>query len=667
MSARTLAATPRADPQDEAGGQGTAQDRSGAFALATLVLALVPLVAAFVRALGHWTSVGDNALITLRSLDVLTSNHPLLGTWTSASTSIGVDFNNPGPLQFDLLALPARLLPNDGPIIAVLLLDALSIVGIFLLARRLGGPVTAAAAMLVCAALSWSMGSDVLVEPWQPHSLLLPFLLFLFLVWSTSCGDHRSLPWLVAVGSLIVQTHVSYSILVPILCLWAVAGLVLTRRTQRTSTVPLDGAAGPGLRRTVIVALLVGALCWSQPVVEQLFGRGEGNMSRIVEAATAESAGPIGLSTATRLAGSVIGLPPWWVRPSFGQAWYVVAPDGELPAEGSDPPGLAPAATALAVVLVLIAGCVLVARRRGDRVVVRALLTAGVLIVLAVLTASRVPEGLFGTPPHQFRFLWPIAAFVTFAVVVTALRSPRAGSPAARALVPATAVLTAVVAVLAVPASNQGISHRPAAMEVIRDIEPQLSSLEGEGPLIIDELFGVFGDPYGASVLLGLQDRGIEFVTTHRSLPRQLGDGRAAERDEARGELTMATGNDARSTPEGARRVAFRDGLDEAEHRELAQLQDEVATYLSTRRDLPLTDDARPYLDQGAAPLLERQLESGTALDGELLVRTRSVVLLALRGMVDVPEPWRSTIERYAQLQHRADVETFALYLTPVT
>jgi hypothetical protein len=246
MAARTLAEGARAGAEADAAGRPAARDGSGRWALAALVVALVPLGSALVRAFGRWTSVGDNALITLRSVDVLTSYHPLLGTWTSASTSIGVDFNNPGPLQFDLLALPAKLLPHEGPAIAVVLVHALSIVGIFVLARRLGGAVTAAVAMLVAVALTWSMGSDVLVEPWQPHSLLLPFLLLLFLVWSTSCGEHRSLPWLVAVGSLIVQTHVSYSILVPALCAWGVAGLVLARRQHLADRPGRDG----GERRT---------------------------------------------------------------------------------------------------------------------------------------------------------------------------------------------------------------------------------------------------------------------------------------------------------------------------------------------------------------------------------------------------------------------------------
>jgi hypothetical protein len=633
-------------------------------ARATLALALAPLAAALVHALGEWTATGDNALITLRSLDVLTSNHPLLGTWTSASRSFGFDLNNPGPLQFDLLALPAKLWLREGPALGALLVDALSILGIYVVVRRLGGAVAAVAAMLVSAALCWSLGSEVLAEPWQPHSLLLPFLLFLFLVWSTSCGDARSLPWLVGVGSLIVQTHVSYGILVPVLIAWAVLGLALAVRARRRTGRADAAAGGADLRRWVLVALVVGAVCWSQPVAEQLFGPGEGNLSRLVRAASEEGAGPIGLGKATRLTGAVVGLPPWWVRPSFREAWYVVAPENDLPGDGTDPPDLAPAIASLGVVALVLGGGLVLALRAREHVAVRALLTAALLVVLAVVTASRVPVGQFGTPPHQFRFLWPIAAFVTFAVLMTALCLV-ARTRASWVVVPAVAGVTAVVAVLALPAADQGISNRASSMTVMRDIAPQLASLEGEGPLIIDELFSVFGDPLGAAVLLELRSRGIEFVTVHESLARQLGDGRKADRADARGELFMATGDGARRDRPGARRVAFRDGLSAREHRELAQLQDEVGRYLSGRRDLPLTDDAAAYLDLGASPLLEQQLAAGTGLDGPNLVETRSLVNLVLRGMVDVPEPERSTLERYAELQHRADVDTLAIYLAP--
>ena len=75
--------------------------------LGTLVvaLALLPVVVAPVRALARgWVAVGDNGLLLLRAQDVLTADHPLLGTWTSASLGAGESINNPGPLWLDVLA-----------------------------------------------------------------------------------------------------------------------------------------------------------------------------------------------------------------------------------------------------------------------------------------------------------------------------------------------------------------------------------------------------------------------------------------------------------------------------------------------------------------------------------------------------------------------------------
>jgi hypothetical protein len=326
-----------------------------------------------------------------------------------------------------------------------------------------------------------------------------------------------------------------------------------------------------------------------------------------------------------------------------------------------------PALATLAVVAAVLAAALVVAGRRRDPLAGRAVVTSLLLLVLAVITGSQVPVGEFGTPPHHFRFLWPLAAFVTFAVLVVVLRAAAARSRATWPLVAALTGVTAVVAVLTIPQSDQGVSSAQlSSMAVVRDIAPQLSRLEGEGPLLIDDLFATFGDPYGAAILLELRARGVEFVTRDVSLGRQIGARRVAEPGEARAELRMASGGAARDTPAGARRVAFHDGLRKDERRELARLEDEVAQLLDGRTDLSVTDDLGPYLETGASPELRKQLDAGTGLDGEALVSSGSLVRPVLRGMVDLPAPEREVLERYAELQRRSSADTLALYLFPV-
>ena len=53
--------------------------------------------------------IGDDSFFSIRAWDVFTEHPPLLGTWTSASQSVGTNINNPGPLFFDLLAVPVRV------------------------------------------------------------------------------------------------------------------------------------------------------------------------------------------------------------------------------------------------------------------------------------------------------------------------------------------------------------------------------------------------------------------------------------------------------------------------------------------------------------------------------------------------------------------------------
>ena len=82
---------------------------------AVWAMAVLPIVVAAVRAIAqHWRPIGDNALLYIRVVDVGTKHHPWLGSWTSASLSVGENMNNPGPIYQDLAAPFAKVF-SPGP------------------------------------------------------------------------------------------------------------------------------------------------------------------------------------------------------------------------------------------------------------------------------------------------------------------------------------------------------------------------------------------------------------------------------------------------------------------------------------------------------------------------------------------------------------------------
>ena len=56
------------------------------------------------------------------------------------------------------------------------------VVGIAGAARSIGGWAMQRWMLLACAALTWIMGSELLIDIWQAHALLLPFLAYLVLM-----------------------------------------------------------------------------------------------------------------------------------------------------------------------------------------------------------------------------------------------------------------------------------------------------------------------------------------------------------------------------------------------------------------------------------------------------------------------------------------------------
>jgi hypothetical protein len=629
--------------------------------LLSVVVALVPVAVATTRAIRNgWIPTEDNALWAIRSRDLFSLTHlPLIGSWSSVSLSVKTLVNHPGPLYFDVLAVPARLFePGAGVAFGVALVNTLCIVGIAVFAHRRGGALLGTIAMATTAALCWAMGSELLFDPWGPHAVLLPFLFFLVLVWSMTCGDLLALPFAVGVGSLVVQTHLSYVLLVPLLGAWGILGLAVALGRERGQTPDAWSDRRRRALRYSAVGGVVLAVCWIQPLIEQFTSDGRGNITRLLDSARSPT-DTIGFGFGTRVLATVVSLPPWWFRPSMNDAFVT----------GWHAPSLVSAVFSLAILAVVFAGCGWDSRRRQDRVSTWALATAAVAVAIGLLTAGRGPVTAFGkVTSHSFRWLWPLGAFVFLAVAVSLGRrlARRAMASAAVALVGVFTLATVAVAALNLPFSDEGGGPNSFgyAIPAARDLASHMGSLEGQGPLLIDDLFhGAFADPYGGAAAAELQLRGIPFVTGDAALERHLGPARRFNGRNAKAALLLRTGDATLETPPGSRRVAQGEGLSAADQRELSRLKTQIAGYLVQGR-LRLDGRGQAALERGSLPNLAQVQGSGA--DPRVLFTSRELDVMVRDHLLVLDDVWSKRFERYADLQHQWDQQTVALFVAPI-
>ena len=591
--------------------------------------AVTPFVVATVRAIRDgWYPIGDNAFFALRARDVLTEHHPLLGTWTSASLSVGRNLNNPGPLLFDLLALPAKVDPASGLAVGVAAVNVASIAVIAWLAWRRGGAGFVAWAMAAATGLAWTMGSELLFDPWQPHALLFPFLAFVFAVWSMVEGDAVALPVAVGLASLVVQSHLSYAVLVPLLSLVGVVGLVVAVRRR---TEPMR------VRRPVIAAVVVGAVCWVQPFVDQV--RGEGNLVTLLTNASSGDA-KIGVGLATRLASWVLSVPPFWGRSSFARALYVPGPESM--------PGRVLAAGSLVVLVLALIGAAWFGRRRSAALVA----LAGVLG--AWVTTVMLPVGTLGIVPHQFKWLWPIGVFATFALAISLTRVAWAG-----------AAMALLLGALSLPAWNarSGPSADAASIPTAKALVDGLD-LGGIDRVLFDARGLRFAEPYSTVVLLELQRRGVEFRVEDEILARQVGGSRLVDSEEANGlpRLVEREGDAALTPPAGAEVVSMVRALSIAEKVELDDLEARVAAAIE-RDGLVLNERGRTVQRENGLPALRT---AGPELrDPGVLLGTAELIRIVREDLAALPSGERTAFRRYAELRHAWNTRTVALFLVP--
>jgi hypothetical protein len=286
------------------------------------LIAALPVIVSTVRVVAAgWVPDSDQAIITTRAYDVLTSLTPLVGAWSSASATVGENIYYAGPLLYWLLALPARLPVDAAFPVAMGAVNTAAVMGAVALANRRGGRplmfASAAAIPLMCASLRTHVLSDI----WASTAALMLMPLLFFACWSLACGDYRLLPLMALVASFAMQGHLVF--LLPTIAAVAVGlgGLILVRRAAAREAPAPDARS---LRRWATAGLIVFAVCWSAPLVDQGLAwagspRGHGNLVNLVDAAGARDR-PAGAKAGAYSLVRAEGIPPWWLRPPSTEA-----------------------------------------------------------------------------------------------------------------------------------------------------------------------------------------------------------------------------------------------------------------------------------------------------------------------------------------------------------
>jgi hypothetical protein len=472
--------------------------RPDALTLAAGLAAALPVIVSTVRAVAdHWLPVGDDAMIAVRSLDVLSTHSPLVGAYSASSAVIGEAVASPGPMLFWLLALPARL-GHPAPAIAMGLVNTGAVFGVVALARRRGGVALMVAVAAALALACRSLEAQVYHDVWNPSAAVLPFALLVFLAWSVAAGDHVLLPLMVVVGSFAAQAQLTYE--PPVLLLFAVAlGFVVASR----DAVP---------RRTIVLSLAALLVCWGLPLADEAVHR-PGNLEQIARVATS-GAPTLGLAKAWHALEHTVGVVPWWLGSQR---------DGlERLRDVGLAPGALTAATAIAALGALGALLVLAARRRERELAAGLAAAFALCVAVAAVPARTASEhGLFATIDYT---LWWASIAGMFAWVVLGWAAVRLLRPAPRlaALRPALAVaaIGAVAAVGAVVAALERPDprHRRYApidrlVERVHEAVPPGPTVRVEGP---PPALGLAAAPVvdvTAAVAYELRRHGVDLVT----------------------------------------------------------------------------------------------------------------------------------------------------------
>jgi hypothetical protein len=472
----------------------------------------VPVIASLVRAAAtDWYPVFDQALIAVGARDVLTEHHRWIGTVASVSLK-GVLANHPGPLQFDLVAVPVRLFGSGiGLAVGVATVNfAAGLVSIIAAARQAGRGGAVATTVGLCL-LVWSAGNQVLIDAYNPTASMVPFFAVLVLTWTAVNGDRWALLWLVGWASFCVQTNIAYVVTTLPIVAGAIGIHVWRLRKQG------------GGRRALLLCGLVGLLLWVQPLLEQVAGGSDGNMARLVRNVGNLEA-PLGLTNGTRRTAAVLSIWPGWGRGNF---------DGGYTGLFEQLPPLGRSVLALCALLAVLIGCAYTSVRwLHDSVLASLLAAAAAFVVVGWVGTMRVPlSPFFGFAAAFVRWLWPIGTFSAVAIGLFVGRALH--QRLNRRAVPAAVAAALVAAVIAVPAEPVALGSR--TLDTARPVAVELNGLTVErlpsSGVTVD-----FRPPeyslFTLSLVAALQEHGTPFAVTDDISLRQYDERRPPARSE---------------------------------------------------------------------------------------------------------------------------------------
>jgi hypothetical protein len=321
--------------------------------------AAIPVINSTIKAVhAQWVPAGDDGIIATRGWDVLTSHTPLIGQYSEAGLFIHRQImHSPGPMQYWLLALPARFGGVTTSAVAMGVLNTLAIIGCAALARRRGGLILMFAAALGIALMCQSLPTEAMHDIWNPAAGLFPFLLLIFLGWSLACGDYRLLPLTAFVACFVTQTHLMYAAPTGVLLAVGLGGLLLRWLERRRSSGPEPRQPTPRVWPWALAALVIVAACWTAPAIDQVENN-PGNLATIVR--TVEDRGAtLGPAVGWHAVVRSIGITPWWL--------YVPASEWERKADvRATPSGTRTDSTIALLAALFVTGLIGALRRRWD-------------------------------------------------------------------------------------------------------------------------------------------------------------------------------------------------------------------------------------------------------------------------------------------------------------